>query len=450
MKRVAIVGADFAPSSLPPALRIRFFATHLREFGWEPIVITTDPRHYETALDPEIEALLPEGLRVIRTRAFSRRWARLVGIGDLGLRSLWQHWRVLRDLCRRGEVDLLFLSVPPYASMVLGRLIHDEFGVPYVIDYIDPWATDYYWNVPRSQRPPKWALAYAMARVLEPFATRHVAHITGVSRGTTDMVRSRYPWLSASDATEMPYGGETGDWEYICRHPRHNRIFDPSDRLLHVCSVGAYTEAMRPVLSAFFAAIRCARTADAAVLARLRLHFVGTNYSGGIPCVLAIAKEQGVADLVQEHPRRVPYLDALQLLSDAHGLLVIGSMEPHYTASKIFPYILSRKPLLTIFHEDSSVIRILQETGAGKMVTFDTQQSLEKKIEELAFRVRELVLLPSGYRPDTRWDGFEAYTTRAMTARLAAVFDEVLRRAPLQSDKRASVAYCSNAKVNHL
>jgi hypothetical protein len=106
--------------------------------------------------------------------------------------------------------------------------------------------------------------------------------------------------------------------------------------------------------------------------------------------------------------------------------------------------------LLTIFHEDSSVIRILQETGAGKVVTFDTQQSLEKKIEELAFRVRELVLLPSGYRPDTRWDGFEAYTTRAMTARLAAVFDEVLRRAPLQSDKRASVAYCSNAKVNHL
>src|SRR5271169_3573321 len=104
MKRVAIVGADFAPSSLPPALRIRFFVTHLREFGWEPTVITTDSSHYETALDPEIEELLPEGLRVIRTPALSRRWTRLIGVGDLGMRSMWHHWRVLRHLCRGGEV----------------------------------------------------------------------------------------------------------------------------------------------------------------------------------------------------------------------------------------------------------------------------------------------------------------------------------------------------------
>jgi hypothetical protein len=437
MKRVAIIGADFAPSSLPPALRLRFFVLHLREFGWEPTVITTDPCHYECSLDPEIERLLPEGMRVIRTPALPRRLTRLVGLGDLGARSMGYHWRVLRRLCRRGEVDLIFIPVPAYMPMVLGRLAHDRFRVPYVIDYIDPWRTPYYWKLPRAQRPPKWAMAAAMARVLEPFALRHVAHVVGVSKGTTDLVVGKYPWLRES--------GETGDWEYIRRHPRTNQVFDPEDGLLHFASVGAYTEAMRPVLGAFFAGVRKAR-AEAPELARLRLHFVGTSYSTGRPCVSPIAREQGVEEMVEECPNRVPYLDALQLLSDAHALLVIGSAEPHYTASTIFPYILARTPLLTIFHRDSSVIAIVESTQAGSVITFSADHPLQEKTDEVAWRLRELAALDTGYEPRTRWQAFEAYTTRAMTARLAEVFDKVLARAPLAGDERPSLAYSGDRR----
>jgi hypothetical protein len=36
--------------------------------------------------------------------------------------------------------------------MILGRLAHARFGIPYVIDYIDPVVTEYYWKLPRSQR----------------------------------------------------------------------------------------------------------------------------------------------------------------------------------------------------------------------------------------------------------------------------------------------------------
>src|SRR5439155_21094507 len=101
MKRVLIIASDFVPSSLPPATRVRFFAKHLPEFGWEPIVLTVDPRHYEAAVDPENEKLLSPSLDVIRTRAFSTRWTRKIGIGDIGIRSLWQHWRAINRLCRK-------------------------------------------------------------------------------------------------------------------------------------------------------------------------------------------------------------------------------------------------------------------------------------------------------------------------------------------------------------
>jgi len=445
VKRVAIIGADFAPSSLPPALRLRFFVSHLREFGWEPTVITTDSRHYDCPLEPEIERLLPERVRVIRTPALPRRLTRLIGLGDLGARSMGYHWRVLGDVCRRGEVDLVFIPVPAYMPMVLGRLAHDRFGIPYVIDYIDPWGSDYYWRVPRAQRPPKWLAAYAVARLLERYALRHVAHVVGVSWGTTESVRRHYPWLAEADTTEIPYGAEAGDWEYVRRHPRRNQVFDVADGRLHFASVGAYTEAMRPVLGAFFAGVRKARAEDPQ-LARLRLHFVGTSYSTGQPCVAPIAREEGVEDLVQEHPQRVPYLDALQLLSEAHALLVIGSAEPHYTASKIFPYILARKPLLTIFHRDSSVISIVESTQAGNVVSFSSDDPLRGKITAIAQHLRQLAALPPGYEPRTHWQALDAYSTRAMTARLAQVFDKVLARHSPAGNEGTSLAYSAQAQ----
>lgn len=443
---MAIIGADFVPSSLPPALRIRFFAAHLRDFGWEPIVIATDPRYYENRVDPENVCLLPEELQVIRTAAWPARLTRKFGLGDLGMRSVWYHWQVLKKLCREQPVDLIFLPVPPYVPMVLGRLAHREFGIPYVVDYIDPWGTPYYWTLPRAQRPPKWALAAAMARLLEPFALRRVAHVVGVSKGTTDFVVGKYPWLHASDATEIPYGGEPRDWEYIREHMRANPIFNPSDGLLHMSYVGRGGADMVPALRAVFAAVKKGLQASPEVFGRLRLHFVGTAYGPdgrGQEQVMPVAREAGIDSVVQEHPGRVSYLEAMQVLSDSHALLVVGSEQPHYTASKIFPYILACKPLLAVFHRASSVVSILRETGAGDPVTFSEQDRVSEKSEEIAARLRQLLLLPAGFQPATRWQAFEAYTTRAMTARLAEVFDRVVARQASAESGGTLLAYSS-------
>ncbi len=139
MPTVLIIAPDFAPSSLPPATRVRFFVKHLPEFGWEPVVLTVDAKHYEAAVDAENQQLLSPSLEVIRTSAFSARWTRKFGVGDIGMRSLWQHWRAIKHLCRERKIDLIFIPVPPYVPMVLGRLAHLRFGIPYVIDYIEPW-----------------------------------------------------------------------------------------------------------------------------------------------------------------------------------------------------------------------------------------------------------------------------------------------------------------------
>ena len=63
-------------------------APHLPEYGWEPTVVSVDPRDYESRLDPDLLELVPKNLRIIRCRAWPAQWTRRVGIGDLGLRLL--------------------------------------------------------------------------------------------------------------------------------------------------------------------------------------------------------------------------------------------------------------------------------------------------------------------------------------------------------------------------
>jgi hypothetical protein len=441
MKRVAVLAPEFVPSSRPPALRVRFFVSHLREFGWEPVVITTDAAHYDCPLEQEGEALLPAGLEVIRTAALPARLTRWIGVGDVGMRSLYHHWRALRELCRERRPDLLFIPVPPYVPMVLGRLLHARCGVPYVVDYIDPWVTEYYWTLPRAQRPPKWPLAYALSRVLEPFALGRAAHLTAVSQGTLEGVLQRRRRFSAQDATEIPYGGEPADFERLRARPRPNRVFDGGDGRLHVSYVGAVVPSMYAPLRALLGAVRRGRDAGGPLFQRLRLHFVGTQYAAsaaGEHRVLPIAQEQGVADLVEEQPARLGYLDALQVLLDSHALLVLGSEEPHYTASKLFPYILARRPLLALVHEASSVVSILRETGAGPAVCFGPGRPLATAADELQHGLGSLLdAADRGTAPATRWEAFEAYTARAMARRLAGAFDAALRKAAGPAERDA-------------
>ena len=430
MRNVIIDCSDFAPSSLPPALRIRFFANYLAEFGWNPILVTTDARYYEQTVDWENERLVSDSVEVIRTKAIPAAVSRRLAFGDLGLRSLWHHWAAMRDVCSRRKVDLVFISVPPYFPIVLGRLIKRQFGIPYVIDYIDPWVTDYYWHLPRKLRPPKWPLADAISRTLEPLAIRHASAIVGVSSGTTEGIVARYKWLKGIPTAEIPYGGELADFEYLKCNPRKQAIFDRGDGMLHMSYIGVCSPQHYSAVRAVFDAIRLGLARAPKTFARLRLHFVGSTYapSGTHSAALIsqMARDYGVQEFVDEKPERVSYLESLQLLLDSHVLLLLGSEEPHYTASKVFPYLLSGRPLFAVFNEASTVVSILREVGKGCVVTFSERNPASSQANLISTQLEQVLLSSTDRDVGVSQSRFEKYTTRAMTARLAALFDSVV------------------------
>ena len=108
----------------------------------------------------------------------------------------------------------------------------------------------------------------------------------------------------------------------------------------------------------------------------IRLHLFGTSNQskGDRHRALPLAAELGLSGVVTESPGRLDYLDALAALTHASGILLLGSSEPHYTASKLYPALLARRPVLAVFHEKSSVVSILQSVGREptiRVVTYD-------------------------------------------------------------------------------
>jgi hypothetical protein len=424
MKQVTIVAPYFPPSNLAAVHRTRLLAMHMPRFGWRVRVLSVDPRFYEEPVDPELEQLVPAWLEVVRTRALATKPIRLVG--DVGLRALWWHYRELARLIRKREVDLVYISIPPNYSAILGPLVYARYRIPYAIDYQDPWVHP--WPGCELRLSKAW-WAFQIGRVLEPIVLRYVRLITGVAPGYYEGALERNPGLGASRCMAMPVGGEESDFQFLNDHPRPIALFDPNDGNRHVVYAGVILPRAFSTVEAVLSAVRRVLDQGCEEASRLKLHFIGTGSRVGASSsytVRPLAERLGLAGVVLEHQPRIPYLDVLNHLKHAHAVLVLGSSEPHYTPSKVFQAVLSRRPVVAILEARSTAVTILREANAGPVVTFDDSNPVTSQVEEIGQSLMKAVRR-GGFSPDqVNWEAFTAYSAEAAARRLAAAFDSLL------------------------
>lgn len=424
LRRVALFAAHFSPSNLASVHRARLLAQHLAEFGWEPIVVTTHWKHYEEPLDWDLNTLVSPQLRVVRTGAVPVRPLRL--IGDIGIRGFVFHLRALREMAARRELDFLHITIPSNYSALLGPALWRSHGVPYGIDYIDPWVHD--WPGSEVLFSKAWA-SCRLARWLEPRAVRQARLITGISPGYYQGVLERHPELSQQAVTAaMPYGASEQDFTALRAAPRQPFLFTPGDGLFHVVYAGAMLPKAYVVLERLCMAVDHLRRTQPALYARLRLHFVGTGKSPADPQghnVLPVAERMGVADVFTEHPQRIGYVDVLNHLCLADAVLVLGSTEPHYSPSKVYQAVHSRKPVLALLHEASTAVAVLRDSGAGEAVSFTENQLPDA--ESLAAILTAFIACAAQPR-HVDWGAFEPYSARSSARILAEALDKAWSR----------------------
>jgi hypothetical protein len=421
VKKVALVAAHFVPSNLAAVHRSRLWSLHLREFGWEPIIVTTHWDYYEENSEFELMELVPPDLKIIRTKAFSTKPVRIVG--DIGARGLLWHYRALVDLAKSADLDFVHVTIPSCYSALLGRLVLEKTGVPYGIDYIDPWV---HFAPGCDQLFTKAWGSLRLAEFLEPWAVKKAALITGINRLYYEGVIERNPHLATQAVlAEMPYGGSEKDHEYVRLNRRNAALFAGHAGKFNLIYAGAMLPNAYTVLDRLLESIALLRRKRPQLSDEFHLHFVGTGKSPTDPNGFNIRpyiEQHGLADCASEYPQRVPYLEVLTHLDAASGILVLGSTAPHYSPSKIFQSLMSRRPVFALLHSRSSAVPILQATHAASVVTL-TEDALPVA-ESLASELEHFIYHNDYSEERVRWEVLNEHSARESARILAAALDE--------------------------
>lgn len=423
MKRLLIVCPQFAPINAADMHRTRISLPFYRQFGWEPLVLAVSPTVQSGVCEPRLLETIPRDISLTYVDAVSASRARRVGLGNVAWRASRQLFRAGLDLIRGQSVDLVLFSTTLFATMALGPMWKHRTGVSYAIDLQDPW-------VPEPTKATGFAgfkarLDRRVHRAIEPLAMNRVDGVMAVSKPYLDDVCSRFPHVRTVPTSTIPFGAAALDASLATAGGAVARWLDPVTANLRGVAVGRGGADMALAARILFRACRLARARSGFEAGLL---FVGTDYAPrglGRPSLEPVAAAEAMGGWVREVTDRVPYFDALGLLQDADFTVVLGSDDPRYSPSKVFPYLMAGRPLVAVVHARSPVVPLLREAALGPVVVFESATDIETAVDDLARR------LPTMRLRDRRAMDLPASLARAisaetMTARQCAFFDAIM------------------------
>ena len=425
MHKILILYPHFPPSNLAGVHRPRLFAQNLPYFGWEPVILTVHEDFYEEELDWNLHKLLPTDLRIEKVNSFRITKPRL--IGDIGLRAFYQLYKKAKQLIKKEGFDFVYIPIPSFYCAMLGRMLHSSTGIKYGIDYIDPWVHEFPGSDQLFSR--HW-FTTKLAKLLEPIAVKNASLITGVAEGYYRPVLERNPHLKTQAIIgAMPYGGEQKDHDALKNLALQPYLFERKNGKVILVYAGAMLPKAYSLLEAVFKSIEV----NPEIFNQVEFHFIGTgktpNDENGYNIKPLAEKYHLWQSIVYEYPKRIPYLDVLVHLNMGDGIFILGSTEPHYTPSKSYQGVLSGKPIFAILHEASTAVNILQESGAGMVLSFNGEEEVGKVGNEFAHAFEQFNHFLSDFNAtDVNKEIFNAYSAKNVTAKLAALLDKVFEK----------------------
>ena len=406
-----MVAYYFPPLGGIGSLRAMKLATYLPESGWDVTVLA--PRRGTYYRDPTLTfpeekvvrtgsiELSRAGKTVLAPRTSDTEAARGGSLRRL-VRDAARKWlyrpdpqigwypfavRAGRRALREGRFDAVFSSSFPITAHLVGRRLHRDSGLPWVAEFRDPW-TDVI-----ADGEPRKAREVARERSIVVEATRVVT----VSEAWAALFRGK----GARDVGVVTNGYDAADLA-PGRHP---------DGIVVTYLGSFYSD--RQDLSAVWPALR--RIWDTSPSRRFRLRFVGDLDRGLRREIAAHGLEEAL-----EVTGFLPYREALARTADSSILLGAGARDERpilkgLIPAKLFEYLGTGLPILYVGDPGSDAALLLARQPGCFVVAPGDAASIERAL-------RQALDTPRLARD------LEAYTRRALAARLAVILDDACRR----------------------
>lgn len=358
MKRILMVAYHFPPlagsSGIQRTLR---FVQHLPKFGWEPIVLSADPRAYERTSDDLIHEI-PKGT-VVKS-AFALDTARHLSFRGRYMASMarpdrwmsWKFdgvWRGLR-LIKKYRPDVIWSTYPIPTAHVIGAELQKRTGLPWVADFRDPMAQDGYPADPETRR---------QFIEIEKNAVERATISLFTTPGAARMYRERYP-ASAQKIAVLENGYD--EQSFVQAASRSGLVGEPLNpgafTFLHSGIV--YPEERDP--SQLFRALARIRQSNLGAVNKLKIRFRASVHDD---LIHQLAKINDVDAFIETMPP-VAYGEALREMLRADGLLVMQAANCNdQIPAKIYEYLRAGKPILGLTDHAGDTAGLLRDAGCA-------------------------------------------------------------------------------------
>lgn len=427
MKNILIISPHFPPVNAPDMQRIRQSLIYYRANGWNPIIVCSDIKYVEAYTDVSLSQSIPTDIEVIKVKGLPYRITRLFGLGNLGLRSMFHYAYAVNKILRHKNIDLIFFSTTVFQLLVLGNYWRKKFNIPYVIDMQDPWLDYSPLQMQKKLRPKKFWFMHNLDKILEPIAMKNAAGVIAVTQQYIDVLKARYKNINDENSEVITFGFSENDFKIAKNEIVSFEDWNIAKKVIRGTYTGVVNKQMLPVIELIFKAFKEILDSNPQDLNSVKLYFIGTNYATGTKAkemVKPLALKYGIDDYIIEVTSRVPYLTALKIQLESDFLLLIGSTNRVYTASKLYPYLYSQKPILAIFNKESSVIDIFQKITSKAPIAF-SEESLENHLEEIKNNLLDMMHNKNN-KIEINFEELRKFSAEELTLKQVEFFDKIL------------------------
>lgn len=396
-KRTALIFTYYwPPASGPGVQRWLKFVKFLPEQGWDIIVVTPKNGSYPNT-DPSLLKDLPDNARIEKTgtlepfRIFNilsgnanRGKSTSVGMGDIkGQQSLikkigayvranwfipdarkgWVPFAYQRGkkIIKEKPIDVIITTGPPHSSHLIGKKLQKAFDIPWIADLRDPWTNIYYNDIlPRSSR------AEEKDRALENQVIQSASAVTVVSKGLRKEFESRSNRIEV-----IPNGYDEEDFSTLDNLEKSNFF-----RLSYIGNLKSNQNC-----KTLWEVISEISNENAGFKKTFRLSFTGNIHEE----VITTLQEYDLMDQVEVLPF-VKHQEAVKRMYEADSLLFLIPDTPNnqqIVTGKIFEYLASRTPLLSIGPVEGNAGKIISECNREEMIDYSDKEQIKSRIKYL-------------------------------------------------------------------
>ena len=377
LKRVLMIAYHFPPlagsSGIQRTLR---FVQHLPSLGWQPLVLSADPRAYENTSN-DLLADVPTAT-VVR-RAFALDTARHLQfkgryLGWMARPDRWISWQF--DAMRQGlqlieeyKPDVIWSTYPIATAHVIASKLHRKTGIPWVADFRDPMAQDGYPADPHTRQ------SYL---AIEADAAAHARYCVFTTPGAARIYQQRYT-AADSRMVVLENGYDEESFASTAQHPTVDSTLADGKRPLLMLHSGIVYPSERDPTQLFEA---LGRLQKAGILspAELRIRFRASVHDD---LLQSLAQAHGAQDFIELCPS-IPYREALAEMLAVDALLVMQASNCNaQIPAKIYEYLRAGKPILGLTDPAGDTAGVLREAGLNDMARLDSVDEIERVLPAL-------------------------------------------------------------------